>query len=264
MLFSSNYTSTKKARNVLSDEIRLFRQPGPPGPTGAAGPTGAGAAGIQGVTGPSGIQGVPGTATNTGATGTTGRTGPTGIQGVPGTATNTGATGTTGHTGTSPFSKMSGDQNGIYYTGNLAIGTSPSSITGNTLYIRGESYILGNLVLTGTVTSNGTILTSDYRIKYNPVSLDGTYSVDNLNPLTYMNTLTNSQDIGFLAHEVQQYYPYLVVGEKDAPKYQSLNYIGLIGLLTNEIKLLKAQNIIQQQTNTDLQGQINAINQRIL
>jgi len=240
MLFSSNYTSTKKARNVLSDEIRLFRQPGPPGPTGAAGPTGAGAAGIQGVTGPSGI------------------------QGVPGTATNTGATGTTGHTGTSPFSKMSGDQNGIYYTGNLAIGTSPSSINGNTIYIQGESYILGNLVLTGTVTSNGTILTSDYRIKYNPVSLDGTYSVDNLNPLTYMNTLTNSQDIGFLAHEVQQYYPYLVVGEKDAPKYQSLNYIGLIGLLTNEIKLLKAQNIIQQQTNTDLQGQINAINQRIL
>jgi hypothetical protein len=38
---------------------------------------------------------------------------------------------------------------------------------------------------------------------------------------------------------VEQYYPYLVVGEKDGDIYQSLNYNGLIGILTNEIKLLK-------------------------
>ena len=51
--------------------------------------------------------------------------------------------------------------------------------------------------------------------------------------------ITNRRDIGFLAHEVQEHYPYLVIGEKDGDIYQSLNYNGLIGILTNEIKLLK-------------------------
>ena len=105
---------------------------------------------------------------------------------------------------------------------------------GNTLNIQGNVYIKGNLTVGGIITTS-----SDYRIKYNPVCLDGTYTVDNLNPLTYLNTITNKRDIGFLAHEVQKYYPYLVIGEKDGPQYQSLNYNGLIGILTSEIKKLK-------------------------
>jgi hypothetical protein len=102
------------------------------------------------------------------------------------------------------------------------------------LTINGNVGIQGNLYVQGIITSS-----SDYRIKYNPVCLDGTYTVDHLNPLTYTNMVTNRRDIGFLAHEVEQHYPYLVVGEKDGDIYQSLNYNGLIGILTNEIKLLK-------------------------
>jgi hypothetical protein len=96
--------------------------------------------------------------------------------------------------------------------------------------------ILGNLYVQGFVSTS-----SDYRVKYNPVCLDGTFTVDHLNPLTYTNTLTNRKDIGFLAHEVEEHYPYLVVGKKDGDMYQSLNYNGLIGILTNEIKILKQQ-----------------------
>jgi hypothetical protein len=66
-------------------------------------------------------------------------------------------------------------------------------------------------------------------------------TVDNLKPVSYTNILTNKQDIGLIAHELQEYYPFLVEGEKDGEKNQSVNYIGLIGILINEIKGLKRE-----------------------
>jgi hypothetical protein len=63
-----------------------------------------------------------------------------------------------------------------------------------------------------------------------------------LNPVTYRNKQTNKQDIGLIAHELQEYYPELVTGEKDGRDIQSVNYIGLIPVLINEIKNLKKNN----------------------
>jgi hypothetical protein len=63
--------------------------------------------------------------------------------------------------------------------------------------------------------------------------------VDNLRPVTYLNKNLEKQDIGFIAHEVQEVYPFLVNGVKDGENIQSLNYIGLIGILTKEIQELK-------------------------
>jgi acyl-[acyl carrier protein]--UDP-N-acetylglucosamine O-acyltransferase len=83
-------------------------------------------------------------------------------------------------------------------------------------------------------------VTSDYRIKKNVELLGEAFVVDDLQPITYFNEMTEKQDIGFLAHEVQELYPYLVSGSKDDNNgYQSLNYIGLIGILVKEIKELK-------------------------
>jgi hypothetical protein len=48
-----------------------------------------------------------------------------------------------------------------------------------------------------------------------------------------------NNDIGFIAHKVQEIYPYLVNGEKDGENYQSLNYNGIIGILVHEIQELK-------------------------
>jgi hypothetical protein len=45
--------------------------------------------------------------------------------------------------------------------------------------------------------------------------------------------------MGFIAHELQEKYPFLVSGEKDGPENQSVNYIGLIALLVKEIQELK-------------------------
>jgi hypothetical protein len=96
-----------------------------------------------------------------------------------------------------------------------------------------------NLTVNGTI--NGTVIPpSDYRIKDIIEPLNASYTVDNLKPIKYFNKKSKREEIGFLAHEVQQSFPCLVTGEKDGPDIQTLNYVGLIGILTKEIQQLKA------------------------
>lgn len=86
-------------------------------------------------------------------------------------------------------------------------------------------------------------LPSDYRIKEvvgNIQDIDECV-VDHLNPIKYVNKTNGHTEIGFLAHEVQKDFPYLVTGTKDGSETQTLNYIGLIGLLVKEVKELKKE-----------------------
>ena len=110
---------------------------------------------------------------------------------------------------------------------------SQSLTAGYALYVDGSANITGNHY---AATYNSS---SDYRIKENITSLDETFIVDNLRPVTYTNTKTEKQDVGFIAHELQEQYPFLVNGTKDGEALQSINYIGLIGILTKEIQELK-------------------------
>jgi hypothetical protein len=114
---------------------------------------------------------------------------------------------------------------------------SAATITANSNGI----LINGNLNVTGTI--NGTIIPtpSDYRIKDVIEPLNSSYSVDNLKPIKYYNKQSGKEEIGFIAHEVQEIFPCLVTGEKDGYVIQTLNYIGLIGVLTKEIQNLKAE-----------------------
>jgi hypothetical protein len=81
---------------------------------------------------------------------------------------------------------------------------------------------------------------SDYRIKTDIIPLcDTDFTVDSLNPVFYHNIVSKTNDIGFIAHELQEHLPFLVNGEKDGEQYQSVNYNGLIGLLVSEIQSLK-------------------------
>jgi hypothetical protein len=98
--------------------------------------------------------------------------------------------------------------------------------------------INGNLNVTGTIINP---MLSDYRVKDLIEPLNSSYKVDNLKPIRYYNKKTEREEIGFLAHEVQAIFPCLVTGEKDGQDIQTLNYIGLIGVLTNEIQILKAE-----------------------
>ena len=104
----------------------------------------------------------------------------------------------------------------------------------------------------GTVTATLFNATSDYRIKQNVRSIcdDPSFNVDVLRPITYTNSRAGKQDIGFIAHEVGEHYPYLVNGEKDGEQMQSVNYIGLIAVLIKEIQVLKERvlNLERQQS----------------
>ena len=97
-------------------------------------------------------------------------------------------------------------------------------------------------------TASGTV-TSDYRIKENVMSLDKTVVVDSLNPISYVNKITNNHDFGFIAHEVQEYFPSLVTGEKDGEKLQSINYNGFISILVKEIQELKERVLTLENKN---------------
>ena len=96
-----------------------------------------------------------------------------------------------------------------------------------------------NLTIIGALRYGTLNSTSDYRIKNNVAKLDNTFTVDNLRPVKYFQTLLNKQQYGLIAHELQQYYPDLVLGEKDGHNLQSVNYTGLIAILINEINQLK-------------------------
>jgi hypothetical protein len=95
-------------------------------------------------------------------------------------------------------------------------------------------YTTGGALTVGSVNT-----TSDYRIKQNVQPI--TDNIDELKPVSYYNTLTKRQDLGFIAHEVQQHFPMLVSGEKDGVVNQSINYSGLIPVLVAEIQELKTE-----------------------
>ncbi|TLX78401.1 tail fiber domain-containing protein [Labilibacter sediminis] len=89
----------------------------------------------------------------------------------------------------------------------------------------------GNIIAKGEVTAF-----SDRRLKSNiqPLQVRG-----DLNPVTYVKDGKNS--IGFIAQEVRDIYPELVVGEETDDKYLSLNYAQLTAVLYAEIKALKTK-----------------------
>jgi len=89
----------------------------------------------------------------------------------------------------------------------------------------------------GNINASTYNATSDYRIKENIKQITAT--IDDLKPVQYYNTQTKNEDMGFIAHEIQEQFPFLVTGEKDAKDMQSLNYMGIIALLTKELQELK-------------------------
>ena len=99
--------------------------------------------------------------------------------------------------------------------------------------------VSGSVGVSGTFSSSQLSLTSDYRIKENVQNLMDFFVVDNLRPVTYINKITQQQDIGLIAHELQEIIPFLVTGQKDDTKMQTINYLGLIPILIKEIKDLK-------------------------
>jgi hypothetical protein len=188
------------------------------------------------LTGPTGQKGYTGPQGYSGFAGPQGYTGPQGFTGPQG---YTGPPGAGGSPGTNYLSLSSPNLTSDY-------NINPSST--NTYSLGTNSNKWKDIYAT-SITATDFNTTSDYRIKENVTSLDNTFKVDYLNPVTYVNNQTQKQDIGLIAHELQEYYPALVTGVKDGDELQTVNYIGLIPVLINEMKILK-------QTVKDLQEKL--------
>ena len=61
---------------------------------------------------------------------------------------------------------------------------------------------------------------------------------------------------------MQEYYPELVNGEKDGNEMQSVNYIGLIPILINEIQNLKMEVNNLKINNKKLEHKINTLEEK--
>ena len=95
--------------------------------------------------------------------------------------------------------------------------------------------------MNGNVTATAFISNSDYRVKENIEPLDYTFNVDNLKPVKYNLKSSKELSTGFIAHELQEEFPFLVHGEKDGKDIQAINYSGLISILVKEIQDLKKE-----------------------
>jgi len=73
--------------------------------------------------------------------------------------------------------------------------------------------------INGSCYASAFYATSDYRIKENVTGIPVNININNLKPILFKNKITNKDDIGFLAHEVKECFPYLVDGEKDGNIY---------------------------------------------
>jgi hypothetical protein len=126
-----------------------------------------------------------------------------------------------------------------------------NTIADETLYVEGNATI--SQVCSATTFTN----LSDYRIKENVISLNNSLSnVNNLRPVLYKNIITKNRDIGFIAHELQQYYPDLVTGKKDDDEYQTVNYIGLIPVLVKTVQELNSKVNLLENKITELKNKM--------
>ena len=143
-------------------------------------------------------------------------------------------------------------QNGMYFDNfgngniNFRVGTEGGNISGMILDN------LGKLAVQGTVSSAGTNLTSDIRLKKNITPLQNSLSIiQKLNPVTYdkkMNLASVDYSIkenGFIAQELQKILPNLVHESADKDKLLSVNYTAIIPILTKGIQ--EQQVIIEDQ-----------------
>ena len=214
---------------------------GPQGITGSLSAKGdTGTTGPRGQTGTTGPQGPQGDHGITGNTGTPGYTGPTGATGAQVTNGDTGATGPYGATGTNIW-QYSGNTGLIYYNlGRVGIQTDGNNGAPSTTYM---------LDVNGNIKTGGVSNISDYRIKHNVVYLSDepttrdilSKQIQQLRPVMFQNTARdNAWEYGFIAHEVQDIFPELVYGIKDAiDDYQAISYHQLFSLCCEEIKTLK-------------------------
>jgi hypothetical protein len=171
-----------------------------------------------------------------------------------------------GNLGLGFISITSGDTNSGYVEFKTSEGTRRGYIghRGDTslyLALRIENTYLG-YECNGIIRAASFNATSDYRMKENVQPLSVNKTIDNLKPVEY-DLSGGVHDMGFLAHEVQEEYPFLVQGEKDGTSMQSLNYNGFIALLVKEVQELKTNFRTLSLENEMLREKVKSLESKV-
>ena len=119
--------------------------------------------------------------------------------------------------------------------------SSTTNVYAAVMISAGGLYVHQDLRVAGQTNSSTFNATSDYRLKTNVQPLSELRTVDRLIPCEY-DMSGGLYQMGFIAHEVQDVFPFLVSGEKDGEAMQTINYNGFIALLVKEIQELKREN----------------------
>jgi hypothetical protein len=124
----------------------------------------------------------------------------------------------------------------------------------------------GNTTFSGTVTATVVAPTSDARLKRNIVPLkNGVEALMQLNPVSYekknslYSTEYNIKENGFIAQELQKVMPTLVLESTDQDKLLSVNYTGIIPVLTKAIQEQQKAILDQQKQIADLKKMVESL-----
>jgi len=164
-------------------------------------------------------------------------------------------------------SNFRGSFNGNTYNGVDVNDTVDASSAWFFLARNSSGTVLGGIQRNGTANSLIFQTSSDYRLKEKVYEITGAIDrVKNMRPVGFDWIGTDGQhDEGFLAHELQEYVPFAVTGEKDAlddagrPKYQSVDYSKVVPLLTAALKEALDEIETLKATVADLVARLEAL-----
>ena len=77
--------------------------------------------------------------------------------------------------------------------------------------------------------------------------------------MKYTHKQNNKEEIGVIAHELSELYPILVDGKKNDEKLQKVNYMGLVGLVTKELKKSKKELLENKEELLEIEKKIKCM-----
>ena len=129
----------------------------------------------------------------------------------------------------------------------------------------------GDINASGNIRVGGVIkITSDARYKTNVATLNNALDdVLNLRGVSYdwdkakwpAKGFTDGKQIGFIAQEMEKIFPELV--STDGQGYKSVNYVGVIPVLVEAVKTLKAENDALKADSADVKKTLDAVLKRL-
>lgn len=140
-------------------------------------------------------------------------------------------------------------------THNKTLSVSGAVTFGSTLTVTSTTTLKGGLSVTGNIVATGEITAySDVRLKSNiePLVYRG-----RLNPKSYIKD--GKQSIGFIAQDVQELYPELVMETGGDNNYLSLNYGNITAVLSAQINIVEDEVTILKRRVKELEAEIEIL-----